>query len=378
MLCTRRVLATFVFLTLAVAAPVAVAQPATTATPQPSQNGLTSELRARIEERISKAMTERGIPGLLLAIGINGELAWTAGFGFADVENSVPASPDTVYRLASISKPIAAVAALQLMEAGTLDIDASVRTYVPEFPEKAHIVTVRQLLCHQGGVRHYRRPGEINSTRRYVNVMSAIDQFKDDDLLSEPGTKYTYSTFGYVLAGAAVERAGAKPFMEQVRERIAIPCGADGLRADDSLAIIPHRARGYAKADDGTIENCRLADTSNKIPGGGMCARPQDLVRFALALARGELLKPQTIEMMWTAVPLRDSSKTGYGLGWSISEVGGLKRVDHSGAQPGVSTSLILFPKEKLAIAVMSNLEDSQATQLAAALAELVLAENSK
>jgi serine beta-lactamase-like protein LACTB len=223
---------------------------------------------------------------------------------------------------------------------------------VKEFP-----ISIRQLLCHQGGIRHYAGAGEIDSTRHYADSLTALDHFKGDSLVAEPGTKYSYTTFGYVLLGAAVERAAERPLMDYVREKIARPAGADMLQADDTYAIIPNRARGYARDTDGRLQNCHLADTSNKIAGGGMCSRPQDLVAFALAVKQGKLLKPQAVEMMWTDQPARDGKPTAYGLGWRIDVIDGRKRISHSGAQQGVSTVLIIYPKEDLVVALMCNLE---------------------
>lgn len=325
-----------------------------------------------IRSLITKEMAEQNIPGLSVAVGVDGEVAWTQGFGLADLENVVPASEETVYRLASISKPITAVAALRLVEQGKLDLDAPIRTYVPEFPEKTSPITLRQLLCHQGGIRHYKLR-EIDSTRHYTDVVSAINIFKNDPLIAEPGTKFFYSTYGYVLAGAAVERAAERPFMDYIREFVAVPSGADGLRADDAWAIIPHRARGYAASPDGSLRNCDLADTSNKIPGGGMCSRAQDLVRFALALAREELLSQESTEMMWTPAKTREGVETTYGLGWGIARENGRRRVEHSGGQPGTSTALVLFPTERLAVSVMCNKEGAGAMPLAKEIARLLV-----
>ena len=137
-------------------------------------------------------MSRLGIPGLSLAVAEAGQVRHEAGFGFADVENEVPARPETVYRLASVSKPMTAVAVMKLAQDGRLDLDAPVTRYCPEFPEKPWPVTSRQLLCHQGGVRWY-RPDEQPMTRRFTSLAEGLALFADDPLAFEPGTKVLYT-----------------------------------------------------------------------------------------------------------------------------------------------------------------------------------------
>lgn len=314
-------------------------------------------------------MKAQNIPGLTIAIGRGDEVVFDKGFGLADLEQQVPATPHSVYRLASISKPLTAIAAMWLVENGKLALDAEVRSYVTEFPDKGTPITLRQLLCHQGGIRHYKLR-EVESTRHYTDSITPLAIFKEDDLIAPPGTRYVYSTYGYVLAGAQIERAGGKSLMELITQATA-PAGAM-IYADDQRAIIPHRVRGYQKRSDGTLEHCELADTSNKIAGGGMCARPSDLVRVALALAGGKILKQDSLNEMWTANATADGTRTTYGLGWQIATVDGKKRVMHSGAQPGTATCLVLFPKEKIAVAVFCNLERAPAVKLAEDIAAML------
>ncbi len=192
---------------------------------------LSAAKTAAIEAVIGETMRAHGIPGLTVAVR-RGEVLWTRRFGEADVENHVPANPETVYRLASLSKPITAVAAMQLVEAGWLDLDADVRRYVPGFPRKPWPITSRQLLSHLAGIRHY-RGDEWSSVKRYVSVLEGLDLFKDDPLVHEPGTRYLYSTYGYSLLGAVVEAAAARPFVEQLQGAVFNPAGMTAARDDD-------------------------------------------------------------------------------------------------------------------------------------------------
>ncbi len=328
---------------------------------------------SRVEQLLTRQLVEQRIPGLSVAVADRFELVYSGAFGLADIENNVRVAAGTVFRLGSISKPITAVAAMQLVERGRLDLDAPVQKYVPAFPVKPWPVTPRALLGHLSGIRHYRTPEELLSTRHYTNVADALHIFAQDPLEFQPGTKFRYTTYGYNLLGAVVESAAGMKFTDYLREHVFKPAGAERIQPDNVYRIIPNRARGYRRTPAGVIENCALADTSNKIPGGGLLATAEDLVRFALALQKGRLLKPETLRQMFTSQRTRDGRPTGYGLGWYISERGGRKWVEHSGSQPGASTELLMLPERGLAVAVLTNLERAPARAIAYAVAEILL-----
>lgn len=189
-------------------------------------------------------MSKDGIPGMSFGVAQGGE-TWERAFGFADVENATPARADSSYRLASVTKPMTAVAVLQLAEKGKLDLDAEIQTYVTSFPRKPFPVTVRQLLGHLGGISHYRNRDAEQHYKEHKTVSEAIDVFKDFDLVVEPGTKYSYSSYGYVLLGAAIESASGQSYGDYMREHVWQPLAMNATRLDDPLEIIPHRVRGY-------------------------------------------------------------------------------------------------------------------------------------
>lgn len=318
---------------------------------------------------ITAAMAGQNIPGLSVAVATGGTVRWSAGYGWADVENHVPARAETVYRWASVSKPVTAVAVMQLAERGKLDLDAPVQTYVPTFPEKPWPVTIRQLLGHLGGVRHY-RGDEIGNTRHYDNFRDAFGVFQDDPLVCEPGTKHVYSTYGYTLLGAAVEGASGQPFMDYVRANIFRPSGMTGAREADLEALIPHRARGYAKTPGGSLRNARPVDFSNRTPGGGLCGTAGDAARFADAVLSGRLIGRATLAEMTTRQKTRDGRRFDYGLGWSLYRHEGHEEVFHAGNSQGAASMLFMIPDRRVVVALMTNLEGAQLLDLARAIAE--------
>jgi CubicO group peptidase (beta-lactamase class C family) len=321
---------------------------------------------------VADAMQRSHIPAVSVAVAAGDGPVWASAWGLSDLENFTPATPSTRFRIGSVSKPLTAVAALQLVEEGRLDLDAEIQRYLPSFPRKQWPVTTRLLLCHQAGIRNY-GANEFDSTRHYSSLGEALQIFARDPLLHKPGTKYAYTTYGFNLAGAVVEAAAAsEPFAELVRRRILEPAAVAGMQPDDVYRVLPYRARGYRSRADGALENCALADTSNKLPGGGWLATATDLVQFARALLAGKLLKPATVEQMWTPQTLANGDATGYALGWGIYKQNGMLVAEHSGTQQGIKSHLLILPERRISISVLTNLEESGAPQIARAmLAEL-------
>jgi len=305
---------------------------------------------------LDRVIAEHGLAGISAAVGNDGEVVWSGGAGFADIENEVPATGGMVHRIASISKPMAAVAALRLVEEGVLDLDTPIQEYYREYPEKPWPVTIRHLLNHTSGTRHY-NPGESGTMTHYARQRLAARVFQDDDLLFEPGTSYQYTTYGYTLLGCVLESVTRKSFKEIMTEQVWGPAGMHSTYLEEPQEIVPKRARGYSPGPEGSIRNARYDDLSIKYPGGGMIASAEDLVRFAMAFNDGQLVSPETIEAMLTPAELSNGEKRNYGLGWGvdIDETHGPFFM-HSGGQLGTSTRLFMYRESGVAIAVISNL----------------------
>jgi len=339
----------------ALAQPPASPAPSDSPAPSPSPGLAAPKLQA-VETAISVAMHRYGIPGLSAAVASGGSVRLSAGYGLADVENAVPAGPLTVYRLASVSKPITAVAVLQLAAEGKLDLDAPIQRYVPAYPEKQWPLTCRQLLCHQAGVRQWTEE-EFRSTKHYAGLAESLEYFKNDPLVFEPGTRTLYTSLGYNLLGAAVESVAGQGYLEYLRENVFTPAGMETAGIDDVFALIPHRAAGYQKSPGGKLFNSALSDTSNRVPGGGLVSTAEDVARFAVALHSGALMKKETREQMFVRQRTRDRKPTGYGLGWAVGTEQGRREIYHIGGQPKVSTVLYMLPDTGQSVVLLANLE---------------------
>jgi serine beta-lactamase-like protein LACTB len=348
--------------------------------PALAQSGkLPTDERAKIDDAVAHFMAKSSAPGVAVAVVEDGEFAWAAGYGLADLENQVPVTPETLFRLASVSKPISAVAAMQLWEQGKLDLDTPIQRYCPAFPNKGALITTRELLGHLGGIRHYLKgpagEAEVNNTTHFADpIAGGLSFFKNDALVYPPGTHYSYSTQGYTLVGCAIAAASGEPYTDEVRQRVLVPAGMTATQVDDRFAVIPHRTRFYHLDAAGHLVNAEFLDSSYKIPGGGWLSSVADMARFEVALLADSLVKPATFALMTTPLRPSDGSDDHYGLGFSVSALDGTETVSHGGGQQGTSTAMLLFPSRRAGVVVLVNLDESGAGELADEVARIVLA----
>jgi CubicO group peptidase (beta-lactamase class C family) len=337
--------------------------------PPPSADGLKAYERYVVEQ-----MTFDGIPGLSVGF-INGDFTWAKGFGYADLENRVPAKPESSYRLASITKTITAMAVLQLVEEGKIDLDSEIQAYVPYFPRKKWPVTVRQILGHLGGISHYRNYSAEGHIKEPKTTRQAIAIFQDFDLVAEPGTRYNYSSYGFNLLGAAVEGASGLSYGEYIKKNIFDPLGMEDSRLDNPRNLIPNRVHGYLFIK-GELKNSEFVDVSSRFAGGGLRSTIIDLLRYARGIIDKKLLKEATYKKMFSSMALSNGFFTWYGMGWGVQPWGSHFAVSHSGSQPETRTHLLIFPTEDFAVAIASNLEGSNLMPYIRRLIELVLDED--
>lgn len=343
---------------------------------------LTAETRAKVDAAVEEFRQKSSAPGVSIALVQNGEIVYANGYGFADLENSVPATPETLYRLASVSKPITAVATMQLWQQHKLDLDAPVQKYCPAFPDKGALITTRMLLGHLGGIRHYRQGDaglpEVNNTTHFADpIAGGLSFFKDDALIAKPGTHFHYSTQAYTLIGCAVTTASGENYVDYVREHVFTPAGMSATQVDDRFNVIAHRTRFYSKNKQGKVENSELLDSSYKIPGGGWLSNATDMAHYEIALMKGELVKPATLALMSTPLKPTDGSEDHYGLGFGVESVDADGKkfdvIGHSGGQQGTSTMILLVPSENSAVVVLANMEGVNSAGLAKELEKILL-----
>ncbi len=307
-------------------------------------------------DRQAKEWISRGTPGLALAVAVDGKIVYSESFGYADLEERVPIWPTTKFRIGSISKPLTATALMQLVEAGKLDLDAPVQKYVPSFPEKGAPITVRMVAGHLAGIRHY-EGDEMYQQRHYDNVLQGLKIFENDPLVSPPGSKFHYSSYGFNLLSAVIESASGQPFLAYMQEHVFTPMGLVHTTADQNTQIIEQRSRFYELAKDGHQENAPYVDNSYKWAGGGFLSTAEDLVRFGSTMFQPGFLKPETLKIMFTPQKTKAGEPIEYGLGWFIHKShSGKLTFEHSGGSVGGTSQLILYPDTHVVVALVTNL----------------------
>lgn len=326
------------------------------------------------EEFVKTQMAAEKIPGLSIGF-IKDDLLWTKGFGFADLENKTPAKADSMYRMASVNKPMTAAAILQLAEKGKIDLDAEVQTYVPYFPKKQFPVTVRQLLGHLGGISHYKDYEKEGHFKDYKNTRQAIAVFENFDLIAEPGTRYSYTSYGYNLLGAVIEGASGQSYGEYMTNNIWRPLGMTKTRLDSPNDVIPDRVRGYQLVGN-QVKNSEFVDISSRFAAGGIRSNVLEMLKFGKGIHKGEILSKASLELIFNSMTTKSGMFTGYSAGWDVSNANGQYMISHSGGQQETSTYLFSFPTRNLTIAIAANLEGANNGIFVAKLFELLTNES--
>jgi serine beta-lactamase-like protein LACTB len=312
---------------------------------------------------VNDLMTKQEIPGLSIAVSVNDKIVWSEGFGFADLESNVPATPNTLYRIGSVSKLLTSTAVAKLFEQGLIDLDAPVQKYVPFFPAKEFEITPRQLLGHLAGIRHYKRTEFVNQ-QHYQNVAESLRIFQTDPLLHQPNSKYFYSSYGYVLLSNVIEGASKQDFSAFLQTRVFDPLKMTETTVDDNQKIIFRRSRFYSRGTDGQISNEIFADYSDRLAAGGFLSTAADLASFGAKTSYGDFFKPETKVIVFTPQKTTDGKETGVGFGWRIAkDKKGRTIYHHGGDSVGGRAILIVYPDSKVTVAILCNLTFAKITE---------------
>ncbi|MFZ4876711.1 serine hydrolase [Janthinobacterium sp. Mn2066] len=322
---------------------------------------------------VGSRMAMERMPGMTIGF-TRGDVEWVKGYGYADLENGVPMTAVSSYRLASVTKPMTAAAILQLVEQGKVDLDAPVQTYVPYFPVKPFPVTVRLLLGHLAGIDAYRDRKLEQHFKEHKTTRESIAVFEHFDLIAEPGTRYRYTSYGYNLLGAVIENVSGERYGDYMQRHVWGPLGMAATIMDDPAAVIAHRVRGYGLVGK-EVKNSEFVDVSSRFSAGGTRSTVPDMLAFGKGILGGKVLSPASLALMQESMVTRAGRLSDYGMGWEVYPTGGRYVMSHSGQQPETATYLFSFPSRQLTIAVASNLERVNTAAFAERLFEVVTGE---
>ena len=313
-------------------------------------------------EWVRAYLAQSRVPGAAVAVVAGGDVVWSEGFGLADVEQRVPVTRRTRFRVGSVSKLFAAATAMKLSETGRLDLDAPVQRYVPAFPAHAGPpVTARLLAGHLAGIRGYRASdfalGRNIDLTVFPTTDSALAIFRGDSLVAPPGSTYRYTTFGYTLLGAVVEGAAGEEYTTALHRLVLAPLGLAHTVPDRWDAVVAGRTRfyGYAGRDAAPVNESPVFVTY-KWAGGGLLSTADDLARFGAAHLRPGFFSASGLRALFTPQRTAGGALTGVGLGWRVgTDLTGRVVYHHAGTIEGGRAALLVYPAEGVVVALLTN-----------------------
>lgn len=329
---------------------------------------------AAVDAYVQKALAERTLPGASVAVIEDGKVVLAKGYGLSDVEKGTKATEQTIYQLASVTKPFTAMAALLLVEDGKLSLDGKITEILAGLPAAWSGVTVRHLLSHTSGIKSYTDVfgAQKVADSKVFTADEILALVKDAPPVFAPGERYAYCNTGYYLLGMIIEKASGTPYGMFVAERIFKPLGMTSSSLDDYADARPNRAKGYILAD-GKSAPAGHTHPSQPFSAGALVSTVVDLAKWDAALTARKLLKPASYDLMWTPARFNDGKASGYALGWQVEPFRTRPRQAHGGGITGFSTFFARYPEDKVTVIVLVNQAGNAGGALANGIAEIFI-----
>ncbi|MHC4209294.1 MAG: serine hydrolase [Planctomycetota bacterium] len=314
--------------------------------------------RADVAAELDKVLSAQyppNEPGAAVLVARNGKVVLREGYGLANMEHNVPITPEAVFRIGSMSKFFTATAILMLMEQGKLDLEDEITRFLPEYPTHEKKIRIKHLIAHTSGVWDYLNlPAMQAGWREDITVQGLIDLFKDEPLPFEPGDGFAYSNSNYILLGAIIEKVTGQTYQAFVDERIFVPAGMRSTRYGGHLPIIPNRAAGYERSNDGYL-NARFLNMTEPYAAGGHVSTVDDLWRWNKAYLGGQLITKKTLDRALTRFTLNNGKEIPVAFGCGISRFEGHTIIVYAGGIIGFSSQAVIVPDENLHVIMLSN-----------------------
>ncbi len=328
-----------------------------------------------VDSVATAAVAEHRTAGVSVAVVKNGRTVLAKGYGFADLENDVPATAETVFRIGSITKQFTSAAIMKLMEQGKLSLDDTLQKFLPNFPAQGNRVTVRHLLNHTSGIKSYTSLGPkwARGVRLDLAPDSLIALFANEPFDFKPGNAWSYDNSGYFLLGMIIEKLSGKTYGQYVQDELFTPLGLKSTIYCDQAPLIKHRAQGYALRPDGKFINAEPLSMTQPYAAGSLCSTVNDLAAWTLALSSGKVVSPASYKLMSTPGTLNDGKPLTYGFGLGTGVLGGHRQVSHNGGINGFISELHHYPDDSLVTVVLTNTGALTAVQLERLIARRAL-----
>lgn len=308
----------------------------------------------KLVDNIFKDYKAGSTTGVSVLVSKNGEIVYEKGFGSADIGNNVPVTPDTKFRIGSITKQFTASAILKLREEGKLSLDDKLSKYIPDFP-RGDEVTIRHLLTHTSGIHSYtNRTDNMALAALPVSIASLVDTIKSSPYDFSPGEQYMYNNSGFVLLGYIVEKISGKNLADFLDETFFKPLGMSSTGIYKTSQVLENEAYGYGY-NDGKIEKAAYMDMSWAAGAGAIYSTTKDLYKWNEAIFNGKVLKEESLKEAFSKTVLNNGKTVDYGFGWGLGELRGMKLISHGGAVFGFLADLERQPDTKVNIIVLSN-----------------------
>ncbi|MEQ8217269.1 MAG: serine hydrolase domain-containing protein [Arenibacter sp.] len=309
--------------------------------------------KIQADQILQKLIEDQRVPGLAITVLKNKEVYFEKGYGFADVEQQTTIDPqNTIFRIASVSKPIAAAALATMVAEGQLDLDASLYKYVPYFPKKEFDFTVRQLAGHTAGIRGYR--GGEYGLNKPLGIKKSLALFQDDDLLFEPGKGFQYTSFDWVLISLAMQEVSGIPFADYVKERVLKPYGLENTFPEVPGNLPPNCTTFYSRGRLG-FRKAIPVNNAYKLAGGGYLSTALDIARFG-QLYFDSHKGDDTVKSQFLSSGVVNGTPTFYGLGWQVTQDKlGRNYYGHVGNGVGGYAVFYVYPEQDMVFSILIN-----------------------
>ena len=321
----------------------------------------------KIDDFVRSEMDRQHLPGVSVVVIKDQKIVKVAGYGLANMELNVPATPETVYKIGSVSKQFIAAGIMLLVNDGKVGLDDRVSKYLEGTPESWSSITVRHLLTHTSGIV---REGPGFDPLKIQADADVIKTAYSLPLRFQPGEKWEYCNVGYFSLAEIIRKVSGKSWGDFLNERLFTPLGMTSTRTTDMTALIPNRANGYVWRE-GKFQNASVYLALR--PSGAFLSTVLDLAKWDAALNSLQIFKQESLNEMWTPVKLNNGQTSRYGFGWEIDTVGGHRNVHHGGSLPGFRAQFARFVDDKVSVAVLTNGDNANAELIALGVANFYI-----